>query len=143
MKQNQSESQIEPSGDPNMTLAWFQDMVRQGRLAWRLFWDQRVPSWSKVIPPAVLTYVISPIDIISDIPPMGLNQLDDIAILLLGIKLFIEIAPPDVVREHLLDLGVHIQEWRVEEEEGESPVVIEGEYQLKEPGTPEDDAEST
>ena len=54
--------------------------------------------------------------------------------LLLGIKLFVELAPPDVVREHLRALGAHIEEWRVvEEAEGNEPsVVIEGEYQLKE-----------
>ena len=58
----------------------------------------------------------------------GLGQLDDLAVLLFGVKLFIELAPPAVVREHLLALGARIKEWRVvEEEEKEPPVVIEGE----------------
>ena len=121
---------IEPN-DTSAILGWLQDAARQGRLAWRLFWDSRVPLWTKVIPPAALAYVIFPLDIIPDVA-LGLGQLDDLAVLLLGIKLFIEVSPPDVVREHLRALGARIKEWRVVEEE-EPPVVIEGEYQLQEP----------
>ena len=124
--------------DTNALLAWFQDAARQTRLAWRLFWDQRVPLWTKLIPPAALAYLIFPIDIIPDVA-LGLGQLDDIAVLLIGIKLFIELAPPDVVREHLLALGARINEWRVEEK-GEPPIVIEGEYQLSGPETEESEA---
>jgi len=124
---------IEPN-DTNAMLLWLQDAARQGRLAWRLFWDSRVPLWTKLIPPAALAYVIFPLDIIPDVA-LGLGQLDDLAVLLLGIKLFIEVAPPDVVREHLRALGARIKEWRVVEEE--PPVVIEGECQLQEPGEEE------
>ncbi|MEA3338529.1 MAG: DUF1232 domain-containing protein, partial [Chloroflexota bacterium] len=106
------------SDDTNAMLAWFQEAARQGRLAWRLFWDSRVPSWTKVIPPTALAYVIFPMDIIPDMA-LGLGQLDDLAVVLLGLKLFIELAPPDVVREHLRALGARIEEWRVVEEEGE------------------------
>ena len=122
---------IEPN-DTSAVLGWLQDAARQGRLAWRLFWDSRVPLWTKLIPPAALAYVIFPLDIIPDVA-LGLGQLDDLAVMLLGIKFFIEVAPPDVVREHLRALGARIKEWRVLEEE-EPPVVIEGEYQLQEPG---------
>ena len=66
----------------------------------------------------------------------GLGQLDDIAVLLLGIKFFIELAPPDVVREHLLALGARIKEWRVVED-GEPSVVIEGDYEVKGPEAPD------
>jgi len=122
------------ANDANAILAWVQDAARQGRLAWRLFWDNRVPSWTKLIPSAVLVYVVSPVDFIPAAVMPGLGQLDDLAVMMLGLKLFIELAPPDVVREHLLALGARIKEWRVvEEEEKEPPVVIEGEYQLQEP----------
>lgn len=120
------------SDDTGAFLVWIQDAVRQFRLAWRLFWDQRVPVWTKLIPPVALGYVLFPFDIITDLAP-GLGQLDDIAVVLIGLKLFIELSPPDVVREHLRALGARIQEWRVEEEAGGPPVVIEGEYALKEP----------
>lgn len=120
-----------PQDDGGALLSWLKEAVRQLRLAWRLFLDRRVPLWTKIVPPAALAYVLSPIDILSDIPPMGLNQLDDLAVILLGVKLFIELAPPEVVREHLEDLGAQIEEWRVVDEE-ETPVV-EGRYEIGEP----------
>jgi uncharacterized membrane protein YkvA (DUF1232 family) len=126
--------------DTNALLVWLQDVARQARLAWRLFWDRRVPMWTKLIPPAALAYLLFPIDLIPDVA-LGLGQLDDVAVLLIGVKLFIELAPPDVVREHLLALGARIEEWRVVDEEGEPSVVIEGQYELQTPETPEAEAE--
>jgi uncharacterized membrane protein YkvA (DUF1232 family) len=121
-----------PEEDAGAILSWLREAARQLRLAWRLFLDRRVPLWTKAIPPLALAYVLSPIDILSDIPPMGLNQLDDIAVALLGIKLFIELAPPDLVREHLRELGARVEEWRVVDD-GEA-TVVEGDYSLKSPG---------
>ena len=126
--------------DANALLVWLQDVARQARLAWRLFWDQRVPMWTKLIPPAALAYLLFPIDLIPDVA-LGLGQLDDVAVLLIGVKLFIELAPPDVVREHLLALGARVEEWRVVDEEGEPSAVIEGQYELQTPETPEAEAE--
>ncbi len=119
------------SQDTNALVEWLQEAMRQARLAWRLFWDQRVPLWTKLIPPAALAYVISPIDVIPDVA-LGLGQLDDVAVLLLGVKLFIELAPPEVVREHLLALGARIKEWHVVGEDSEPSVVIDGDYEVKE-----------
>jgi uncharacterized membrane protein YkvA (DUF1232 family) len=125
-----------PQDETGAVQAWLEDVVRQLRLAWRLFFDERVPLWTKVVPPAALAYVLSPIDILSDFPPVGLNQLDDVAIVFLGIKMFIELAPPDVVREHLEDLGARIQEWRVVDEESS---VVEGRYEISEPAKAEEE----
>ena len=121
-------------GDEAAVLAWLREALRDFRLAWRLFVDKRVPLWTKIVPPAALAYVLSPIDILSDFPPMGLNQIDDLAVVILGVKLFIELAPPDIVREHLEELGARIEEWRVVDEE-EGPVV-EGRYEI---GAPKSD----
>ncbi len=118
--------------DTSASLGWIRDAVRQVNLAWRLFFDQRVPLWNKVIPPAALAYVLFPLDLIPD-PVLGLGQLDDAAVVLLGLKLFIELAPSDVVREHLQALGAKVKDWRVVEESENEAVVIEGEYQLQEP----------
>jgi uncharacterized membrane protein YkvA (DUF1232 family) len=93
-----------------------------------------------LIPPAALAYLLFPIDLIPDVA-LGLGQLDDVAVLLIGVKLFIELAPPDVVREHLTALGARVEEWRVVDEEGEHSVVIEGQYELQTPETPEAEAE--
>ena len=92
----------------------------------RLFQDERVPVWTKLIPPAALLYVLSPIDFIPDVVA-GLGQLDDIAVVLIGMKLFIELAPRDVVREHLAALGARVQEWRVVDDEPGPARVIDGE----------------
>ncbi len=98
-------------------MAWLNDFFRQLRLAWRLLWDRRVTLWTKLILPAVLAYVILPIDILPHFPPKELKRLDDLALVLLGARLFIELAPPEVVVEHLESLGVETQEWRVVGEE--------------------------
>lgn len=115
----------------NTILGWITDVVRQGRLAWRLFWDRRVPFWTKLIPPVVLAYLFLPTDLLPDIA-LGLGQIDDLAILLIGTKLFIELAPTDIVREHLAALGARIQEWSVQDGEREPPPIVEGEYEVAE-----------
>jgi uncharacterized membrane protein YkvA (DUF1232 family) len=47
----------------------------------------------------MLGYLIFPVDLLPDFIPV-LGQLDDLAILALGIKLFIELSPKDIVREY-------------------------------------------
>ncbi len=73
--------------------------VRTLRLVWRLLNDSRVPMLSKLIIPAALVYVISPVDLIPDVI-LGLGQLDDIGVVVLAIAMFIEFCPHDVVEEH-------------------------------------------
>jgi uncharacterized membrane protein YkvA (DUF1232 family) len=76
-------------------------LVRQSRLVWRLWRDGRVPGWIKLIPFAGLVYLLSPIDLIPDLMLPGLGQLDDLAVVLLAVKMFVDLSPPGVVREHL------------------------------------------
>lgn len=118
-----------PEDSDGAIVAWLKDFLRQVQLTWRLLWDGRVPLWTKVIPPVVLAYVISPVDLLPDFPPMGLNQLDDLAVVLLGVRLFIELAPPEVVREHLEALGVRTEEWRVVDED--EAAVVETDYVVR------------
>ena len=80
------------------------EIVNQIRLIWRLLKDRQVPIWVKLIPPLAILYLVSPIDIIPD-PVLGLGQLDDLAILLLGFKLFVEMSPPGVVQRHRDELA--------------------------------------
>jgi len=75
------------------------DIINEVRLAWRLLLDPRIPLWLKVVPPASLLYLIVPIDLIAD-PLLGLGQLDDIAVLILGFRTFIGLCPPAIVEEH-------------------------------------------
>ena len=118
----------------NETLGFLANLVRQMRLLWRLLNDPRVPSWVKTIPAVALLYLIFPIDLISD-PILGLGQLDDLAIILLGLKLFRDFSPPAVVREHEADILGKSSPWQVVEDEPASeqtsqPLYIDAEYKI-------------
>ena len=77
-----------------------QEIWQNGQLAFRLFADGRVPLMLKALVPAVaLAYVVMPIDLLPDFIPV-LGQLDEVAIILLLVKLFISLAPPNIVAEH-------------------------------------------
>ena len=69
------------------------ELFKNARLTWRLLTDRRVPPMLKAIPVATLLYVLSPIDFLPDVA-LGLGQLDDIGIILLGLMLFIKIWSP-------------------------------------------------
>jgi len=83
---------------------------------WRLLRDPNVSTWLKMIPPATLLYLLFPIDFLPD-PVLGLGQLDDIAIILLGVKLFIELCPQEIVRHHLREMSSVSGAYRVLDEE--------------------------
>lgn len=80
------------------------EVVQQLRLAYALLADARVPLWPKLIPAAALAYLLLPVDLVPDLL-VGLGQLDDVAILMLGLRTFFEFAPPAVVHEHLRRLS--------------------------------------
>ncbi|MDI7276719.1 MAG: DUF1232 domain-containing protein [Anaerolineae bacterium] len=71
-------------------------IVHEIQLWWRLFRHPRVPAWTKVIPLLTVFYILFPLDLIMD-PILGLGQLDDLALFLLGMELFVALSPPDVV----------------------------------------------
>ena len=75
----------------------FQEMILRGKLIFKLIGDRRVNPLVKLIPIAGLIYWISPVDLIMGIP--GLDAVDDVAVLWFAQYLFIELCPPDVVRE--------------------------------------------
>lgn len=90
--------------DPGHTVGLLAETLKQGRLILRLLGDRRVPIWPKLIIPATIAYILWPIDLIVD-PILGLGQLDDVAVLLIGLKLFVELCPTDIVRQHLDELA--------------------------------------
>ena len=87
------------NSDPRTMPFFLAEILRNARLAWRLLTDPRVPLRPKMIVPATLFYLVFPIDIVPDII-LGLGQLDDLAVLLVGLKLFIEMSPRHLVHEH-------------------------------------------
>jgi uncharacterized membrane protein YkvA (DUF1232 family) len=73
------------------------DVMQTFQLTYRLFLDPRVSVASKVLVPlAAVAYFLFPIDFLPDVVPF-LGQIDDIAVLILLMKLFIMMAPQDVV----------------------------------------------
>ena len=70
------------------------------RLVYRLVMDRRVPLLTKLILPAAIIYLISPIDLFPDfLTPFG--RIDDLLALIAAPILFVALAPRDVVLEHL------------------------------------------
>ena len=78
------------------TVGLLGSVVREIRLIWRLLVSRQVPFWTKLIPVATVLYVLSPIDLTPDLL-LGLGQLDDAAVFLIGLNLFLELCPRDVV----------------------------------------------
>jgi len=70
------------------------------RLIWGLARDPRVPMNQKVVLGGIAAYLAFPIDIIPDFIPV-IGQMDDLAVLILGLDWFIRNAPPDVVADHM------------------------------------------
>lgn len=81
-----------------------QGFITQLRLTWRLIRDPRVPLWAKVIPFITLGYILLPIDFIPDVLPI-IGQIDDLGLLLAGMRLFEAVSPDDVVQQHRLELA--------------------------------------
>jgi uncharacterized membrane protein YkvA (DUF1232 family) len=79
--------------------AMIRAIVDQVWLTWKLLFDKRVPTWMKAVALAPLIYVLSPIDIIPDFI-LGLGQLDDLGLILAGMRLFESIVPEYIVQEH-------------------------------------------
>ena len=72
-------------------------LVRDVKVAWRLWRDGAVPWWAKAIPLLSVGYLLFPMDLLAD-PMIGLGQLDDVAVLMLGLRLFIGACPPERVQ---------------------------------------------
>lgn len=89
----------ERSDQVTTLLGWLKEFFGQFQLAWRLLWDGRVPLLTKIVPLLTMVYLISPADFVPDVA-LGLGQLDDLAILLVGMRLFVDICPPELVAEH-------------------------------------------
>lgn len=79
--------------DPR-ALAW---LWHDARDAWRLFRDPRVPLLLKTIPAVAVCYVIWPFDLALDAWPV-LGQLDDVGVVLVGLRLFVRFAAAAVAR---------------------------------------------
>lgn len=69
-------------------------------LFYRLLRDNRVPLLTRMVPVLGLLLLIFPPNLEVEMIPM-LGELDALVIILLTLKLFVWLCPPDVVREHV------------------------------------------
>jgi len=116
---------------------FFRETIQQLKLVYNLMLDERVPALTKLIPVLSVGYLLFPVDVLPDIF-VGLGQLDDLAVVMLGLRLFLELAPPEVVREQLKRI-VQSGHWSVADNPtsgGDQPNadgdVIEGSYRKDE-----------
>jgi uncharacterized membrane protein YkvA (DUF1232 family) len=66
----------------------------------RLIKDPRVSASPKLVVAGILAYVILPTDLLPDFL-VGIGQMDDLAVIIGGLKLFLNLCPSEVVQEHL------------------------------------------
>lgn len=86
--------------DVGQAIALVRKLPTYVRLVWGLLRDPRVPLGQKGLLVLLAGYLLTPLDIIPDFIPI-LGQVDDIAVTLLVIDLFIRSAPREIVDEHL------------------------------------------
>ena len=113
-------------------LGFLGELWQQAKLVVQLILDPKVPIYLKALPFAALAYLIFPVDFLPDFIP-GLGQLDDLTILLLGAKVFIELAPKDIVAQYIdriktLDEGNDLKSTSgdVVDKQGNEDDIIEG-----------------
>ena len=92
--------------DMNEALDTVRKLPTYARLVWDLARDPRVPLSQKAVLGGIAVYLASPIDLIPDFIPV-IGQMDDLAVLILGLDWFIRNAPPDVVAEHMARITKH------------------------------------
>jgi uncharacterized membrane protein YkvA (DUF1232 family) len=74
------------------------------RLYWRLFCDRRVSVLAKALLVSALAYLVWPADLVPDFIPF-VGEVDDLAVVLSGLWLFVRLCPPEVVRERVREIA--------------------------------------
>lgn len=95
---------------------FFSGIADHLKLVIRLMGDRRVSPFLKLIPLGTAAYLF--------IPDLVIGPFDDAAIIGLGVYLFVELCPPDVVEEHRLALARTIPgQWHDPQQTGEDEIV--------------------
>ena len=74
-------------------------IAAEALLAWRLLLDKRVPFRTKLILPAAVLFIISPINLPFQFIPI-VGEVDDLGIILLALTLFLKACPDELKEEH-------------------------------------------
>ena len=75
------------------------------RLLWALASDPRVPASRKALLGLAGAYIVSPLDLIPEWIPL-LGAVDDVAVMVIAIDVFLEGLPDGLVAEKLVELGI-------------------------------------
>jgi len=110
---------------------FWRDIWHQIRLVFSLLRDPEVPIYLKLLPLAAVVYVLFPIDFAPDFYPV-LGQLDDLTALLVGAKVFVELAPPGAVARHMAEITGAGYGGKSEDEEDalKEAIIIDAEHEL-------------
>lgn len=89
---------------------WFRigtlrSLLPTARLAWRLVRDPRTPLGPKLFLAGAVALIVSPINWIPNFIPV-LGQMEDLALLMLALNLFLKRVPPALRQEHATALGI-------------------------------------
>lgn len=77
------------------------------RISTALARDPRIPGAAKAMLIAGGAYLVSPIDLVPGFIPVA-GQLDDLYVVLLGLRGAIRLSPPDVIDEHFARVGLAV-----------------------------------
>jgi uncharacterized membrane protein YkvA (DUF1232 family) len=80
-------------------------LPRYLKLARDLFGDEQIPTRRKALLGAALVYTVSPIDLVPGVIPVA-GQLDDLAVLLLGVRQALAACPPEAAAARLAGAGL-------------------------------------
>ena len=100
--------------DPEERVNLFRSLYERVVLSGKLFVDSRVSFMAKLIPIGSVLYFFSPFDFIPEAllvalgPAVAVGVVDDLALIVIALNLFIQVAPSDVVKEHLREMGARI-----------------------------------
>jgi uncharacterized membrane protein YkvA (DUF1232 family) len=104
MADRKSKQLTEPQGGV------LRDFVMRLKLITRLMGDRRVNFLLKLLPLASVAYLFWPVDLVPGVVLPVIGVLDDAAILWIGTSLFVELCPPNVVREHMQNLSSNLDD---------------------------------
>lgn len=124
------------TSDRSKDMGFWSELWEQARLALYLIMDRDVPMYLKLLPLFAIVYFISPIDLLPGAVAPVLGGVDDLTILLVGAKVFIEMAPQDVVARYVRRMrGLDLQtldgtaETVTDDPELLDDVIIDGEFE--------------
>ena len=114
---------------PTKSAGFLSEIGANARLAYKLFRDPRVSKVTKLaIPGLVAVYLLLPIDLLPDVVPV-LGQLDDIAIIALGLKFFVDMSPQWLVQFYRDELAGR-PSTASDPKEGRGDKTVDGDYRV-------------